>query len=152
MTIVGLLIPLHRGSRSASLIGARGRSVSQGSRVVSSVEGREQSLPGRLPGDRAVSSDRGRAQLIRHYTPEPRTSPAIGLQDPAIVGGWTSQGMPIGNRTSTPVNPHPLAAKEQRLPQVSGRPRQYPTPMGRAPLVQFEDPWGGRALVRIIAQ
>ena len=73
-----------RGSRSASPVGTMERSVSHGSRVVSSIGGRGQSLPGRLPGDRAVSWDRGRAQSIRHYTPEPRTTPTIGLQDPAI--------------------------------------------------------------------
>ena len=46
-----------RGSRSASPVGAGGRSVSQGNRVPSLVEGRGQSLPSRFPGDRAISSD-----------------------------------------------------------------------------------------------
>ena len=146
-TVIQVAYDTARGSRSASPIGAMGRSVSrgaQGSRVVScSVEGRGRSVPGRLPRDRVGSSDRGRAQLVHRYTPGPGITPSRSLQDPAIVGGWISQGMPVGNRAFTTPNPHPLAAAEQRLPPVSSRSRQYPTSVGRTPIVRFEDPWEG---------
>ena len=114
--------------RSVSFLDPGSRSLchsAQGSRVVSSGEGREQSVHHRTPWSKPINWDEGRAKLVHCSDPGSRGIPPYKLQDSDLVR-QPRYDSPIGIRVTPQSGPHPLATAETGLPPASCRARQYP--------------------------